>query len=176
MEDNLVNKILIIGGTGMGKSTLAKNLGKQFNLPVYHLDAIHFEKNWKERDAKERDRIIIEKINQPQWIIDGLYKTTLDQTIKKADLVIILWFSRITQLKGIFRRHYQNRGRERSDIPGCIDKLDFKFIKFTLKFKKNNKSVIKEILKNNNQRKIIFFKSQKKLNKWYESKFDKKIM
>lgn len=35
-----INKVVIVGGPGTGKSTLAKNLGKQLNLPVYHLDGI----------------------------------------------------------------------------------------------------------------------------------------
>ena len=33
---NKIKKILIIGGTGMGKSTLADNIGKQLDLPVCH--------------------------------------------------------------------------------------------------------------------------------------------
>lgn len=32
------NKILIMGGSCAGKSTLAENLGKKLNIPVLHLD------------------------------------------------------------------------------------------------------------------------------------------
>ena len=41
-----VNKISIIGGPGTVKSTLANNLGKELNLPVYHLDGIHYLDNF----------------------------------------------------------------------------------------------------------------------------------
>ena len=173
IDFNSINKILIIGGTGMGKSTLADKLGKELNIPVCHIDAIHFKENWIEREAKERDEIIRRKINEPKWILDGLYKSTLKESIEKADLVVILWFSKLTQLKGIIKRHIKNYGKERNDIPGCVDKLDAKFIRFNLDFKKNNKSTVENILRENN--KILIFKKQKQLNKWYENNFKTKI-
>ena len=49
-----IYRISIIGGPGTGKSTLANNLGKDLNLPVYHLDGIHHLENCKERDKEER--------------------------------------------------------------------------------------------------------------------------
>lgn len=36
-----MKRICIIGGSGTGKTTLAKNLGKQLSLPVYYIDGIH---------------------------------------------------------------------------------------------------------------------------------------
>ena len=83
-----INRISIIGGPGTGKSTLAKNLGKKINLPDYHLDQINFLENWKERDKQERDMIISQKANEQKWIIDGTYKKTIEERIKKADLII----------------------------------------------------------------------------------------
>ena len=72
-----IQKIAIIGGPGTGKSTLAKNLGKEMKLPVYHIDGIHHLKNWEIRPTQERDAIISEKVKEPNWVIDGTYKATL---------------------------------------------------------------------------------------------------
>ena len=66
-----MNRISVIGGPGTGKSTLANNIGKEVNLPIYHLDAIHHLENWKVRDSVERDKIILEKIEEERWVIDG---------------------------------------------------------------------------------------------------------
>lgn len=68
-----INKITIVGGPGTGKSTLAKNLGKVLNLPVYHIDAIEHLENWEKRNSKERDDIILNKIEEPKWVMDGTY-------------------------------------------------------------------------------------------------------
>ena len=83
-----MERICIIGCSGTGKTTLADNLGKELNLPVYHIDGIHHLENWKIRDKKERDEIILNKVKKTKWIIDGTYKKTLEERIKNADLVI----------------------------------------------------------------------------------------
>ena len=71
-----VNKVSIIGGCGTGKTTLANNLGKELDVPVYHIDGIHHTENWGIRDKVERDKIILEKLNQRRWIKDGTYHST----------------------------------------------------------------------------------------------------
>lgn len=59
-----INKISIIGGSGTGKTTLANNLGNELNIPVYHIDGIHHLENLEIRDKAERDKIILEKVNE----------------------------------------------------------------------------------------------------------------
>ena len=171
-----INRISIIGGPGTGKSTLAKNLGKKLNLPVYHLDQINFLENWKERDKQERDMIISQKANEQKWIIDGTYKKTIEERIKKADLIIFLDYSKFARLKGIFSRFLKNNRKERFEIPGCKEKLEKDFIPFTIKWEKTNKKYIYEILKKYKNKRVIIFKNRRKLNKWYEEKFGEKII
>lgn len=170
-----VKKISIIGGPGTGKSTLSKNLGKVLDLPVYHLDAIdHFE-NWKTRDSKERDEIILKKINEEKWVMDGTYKGTLEKRVEKSDMVIFLNYSKLARLKGIFSRYFKLKGKERPEIPGCKEKMEKKFIRFTINWDKEKGKIVKEILKRHQDKNVIIFKNRRALNNWYESEFDKKI-
>ena len=81
-----MERICIIGGSGTGKTTLAKNLGEQLNLPVYHIDGIHHLENWEIRNKDERDRIILEKVNEDKWVIDGTYNSTLKQRFDEQEL------------------------------------------------------------------------------------------
>lgn len=168
-------KIIIIGGPGTGKSTLANNLARKLELPVYHLDAIHHLPNWEIRDKKERDQIILKTIEEPKWVIDGTYTSTLEKRIQKADLIIFLDFPTIVKLKNIFHRYLKNKGKEREEITGCIEKMDIAFIKQTMNWNKKKKSKIYEILEKNKEKKVLIFKSRRKLNKWYENKFNEKI-
>lgn len=167
--------ICIIGGPGTGKSTLANNLGKELNLPVYHLDAIHHLENWKARDSKERDRIILEKLKEPKWIMDGTYKSTLEARVKESDMILFLDYSNIAKLKGIFSRYLKDRGKERPEIPGCKERMNLEFIKLTINWNKSKRNVVNKILENHTERKIMIFKNRRKLNKWYKKRFGKRI-
>ena len=81
-----MNRITIIGGSGTGKTTLATNLSLDLKLPVYHLDAFNYFPNWQERDKTERDKLILEKLKDDKWVIDGTYTSTLKERLDMSDI------------------------------------------------------------------------------------------
>ena len=169
------NKVSIIGGSGSGKTTLANNLAKDLNLPVYHLDGIHHLENWKIRDKKERDKIILDKVSQEKWIIDSTYRSTLKTRLENSDFIIYLDYSTIAQLKGVFTRFIKNHGKEKPEIPGCEEQMSFDFFLCVLKWRKEKRHEIIENIRNIDKNKIIIFKNRKQLNRWYFKQFNKKI-
>ena len=168
MDIKEINRISIIGGPGTGKTTLSDKLGKKYNMPVYHLDGIHHLENWIPRDKDERDRMILEKAQEDKWIMDGTYKTTLEERVERSDVIIYLNYSRFARIKGIMGRYLKNRNKEKPEIPGCKEKMDTNFLKFTFNWDKTKGDSVKEILEKNNDKKIYVFKNRKQLNKWYE--------
>lgn len=170
-----MDRICIIGGSGTGKTTLANNLGKQLNLPVYHIDGIHHLQNWEIRDKDERDKIILEKANEDKWIIDGTYHSTLKQRLERADFVIYLDYSTIAQVKGVFGRFVKNHGKEKPEIPGCKEKMDWEFFCWVVNWRKNKRQMIIETLEQIDSSKIHIFKTRRQLNKWYKNEFNEKI-
>lgn len=170
----MYNKICIIGGSGSGKTTLANNLGKVLDIPVYNIDAIYYLKNWQKRDKKERDNIILDKINTTKWIMDGTYSSTLDARINAADLVIFLDYSSFARFTGVLKRFIKNHGKEKAEIPGCKEKIDIDFIKILLKWKKKRVNIVEKINKVKNN-KIVIFKNRKQLTKWYINQFSEDI-
>ena len=173
MKNN--KRISIIGGPGTGKSTLANNLERETNLPVYHLDGIHYLENWVPIGRDKRDKIILEKVKEARWIMDGTYTSTLNERIEASDLVIFLNYSTTARIKGIISRYLKNKGQEKLDIPGCKEKMNWEFIKCTIKWSKTKKKTINEILVEHEDKNILVFNRRKKLNKWYEKEFNKKI-
>lgn len=57
-------KILIIGCGGCGKSTLAKQMGKLFDIPVVHLDKLYWLPNWVERNFDEFDALVTKELKK----------------------------------------------------------------------------------------------------------------
>lgn len=42
-----MERILIIGGNGCGKTTLAQTLASKLELPLIHLDMLYWRDNWE---------------------------------------------------------------------------------------------------------------------------------
>ena len=166
------NKISIIGGSGTGKTTLSNNLAAELNLPIIHIDAIQHLENWETRDKAERDKIILEKIKENKWIMDGTYSATLKERIQKADIVIYLDYSSFAQIKGILGRYLKNHGKEKKEIPGCKERMSWDFFMWVCNWRKNKRPKIIEDIKQVDSKKVLIFKNRRQLNKWYD-KFNK---
>ena len=164
--DILTNRISIIGGSGSGKSTLANILSKELDIPAVHLDGINYNANWVEIDKSERDNIILSKANEEKWIIDGNYNKTLKERLDKADLIIWLDYSTFAQLKGVCKRICKNYNKEKPDIPGCKERIDFTFLRYVITYNRKKRPKIIELLNDIPDEKVLVFKRQKDLNKW----------
>lgn len=165
----MYNRISIVGGSGSGKSTLCNILSKNLNLPAIHLDAINFLPNWVEIDKKERDRIISSKSMQDKWVIDGNYSKTLKERFERADLIIWLDYSTIMLLKGVLKRLFKDLHKERSEIPGCKERISPTFIKYVITYNKTKRHLILDNIKDIPNDKILVFKRQKDLNNWLKN-------
>lgn len=174
MKDS-IKRISIIGGSGTGKTTLADNLGRVLNLPVYHIDGINYLKDWEQRDKEERDKIILDKINENEWIMDGTYSSTLQQRIEKSNLVIFLDYSSFAHLKGVLGRYKKLKGQERLEIPGCKERMSFNFLLWVINWRRNKRKKILQFLNDIERDNTLIFKDRKKLNKWFENEFNTKI-
>lgn len=170
-----VKRISIIGGSGTGKTTLTNNLGNKLNIPIYHLDGCHHLENWVVRDSDERDKMIIDIMNKNKWIMDGTYTSTLEQRLKKSDLIIYLDYSSLAQLKGVLGRYIKYHGKEKSDIPGCKEKFSPSFWIWVLKWRRKVRNKIIEELDKAESEKVLIFNNRKQLNEWYISKFNEKM-
>ena len=87
----MMNKIVVIGNSASGKSTLTMKIKEIINLPVYHLDKILWKPGWErtpeDEFKKEHDKIL----NSEKWIIDGVaYKSTIEKRFKAADIIVFI--------------------------------------------------------------------------------------
>lgn len=89
------NKIIIMGGSCSGKSTMAENLSKKFDLPVVYLDLYdpYAVPQGKERDTRKEkiNQIIQQTVAKDAWIIEGIYEWyAFDERLDNADTLILL--------------------------------------------------------------------------------------
>jgi len=126
-----MQRIMILGSGGAGKSTLARHIGHALNIPVTHLDQLFWQPNWR---AVNRETLITRQqaiVMQPQWIMDGNYTGTLDIRLAHADTVIVLNMPRWLCVYRVVARRITYHGQTRPDMGAdCPEQLTWEFLRF----------------------------------------------
>jgi len=119
-----MNRIMIVGQPGSGKSTLARALGERTGLPVVHIDKIHWQPGWVERDRAETSRLCREAEQQARWIFEGGHSATWPSRLMRADMLVCLDRPVGLRLWRVMRRAVTGLGRTRPDMAdGCPERL-----------------------------------------------------
>lgn len=164
-----MERIIVIGCPGSGKTTLSKQLTNKLGLPLIHLDVLHWRDGWQTIPKDEFDRLLIDELVKPNWIIDGNYNRTIPLRLQYCDTVIWLDYPRITCMLGVLKRYFQSRGKSRPDMGGnCPERLDFEFLKFVWRFNKTHRQRYKEMLDNANEVKLIILRNRKETKRFLE--------
>lgn len=130
------NRIMVTGCSGGGKSTLSQRLARQFGLAYISIDRdILWLPGWVERSKAEQRQRIIERIAADRWIMDGTNPSTFDVRLPRTDIVIWVRMPRIVCIWGVTTRWLKHFGRTRPEMaPGCVEKLDWDFLRFIWTF------------------------------------------
>ncbi|MCP4912789.1 MAG: AAA family ATPase [Oligoflexia bacterium] len=83
-----MNRIIVIGTTGSGKSTLCKGLSKKLGIKYIELDKLFWKANWGWSKDDEFFSKIEKEIESDRWVLDGNYTRSQHLTWPKADTII----------------------------------------------------------------------------------------
>ena len=162
-----MERILIIGNAGSGKTTFAKELARKLSLPLVHLDRLYWCGNWEHLSREEFDTLLQNELEKPQWIIDGNYSRTMELRLQKCDTVIWLDYNRFVCIWGWLKRVIRNWGKSRPDMgPQCNERLDMEFAKWLWTFNGKNRGKYYQILSQQKDKEIYIFKNRRQLQKF----------
>ena len=120
-----MERVLIIGNAGSGKTTFSRQLAAKYALPLVHLDKIYWCGNWEHLSRDAFDKCLQEELEKPRWIIDGNFNRTLPHRLQYCDTVFYFDFPTILCLWGITKRVFLNYGKTRDDMGGeCPEYFD----------------------------------------------------
>ncbi len=149
-----MNRIIIIGSCGAGKSTIAKELSEKLNLPLINLDKLYWKPNWVRSSKEEWREKVEELVKGDKWIMEGNYQSTFDIRFPACDTVVLLDINRFVCFWRILKRRFL---KDRIDkIHRCDEKIDFELIKWVLwAYPNRGRKKILEAVKKYNKKTII---------------------
>jgi adenylate kinase family enzyme len=130
-----MQRVLVIGSPGAGKSTFAAELARRTGLPLIHLDQEYWRSGWVETPKTQWEERVPELVAGDRWILDGNYGGTLPLRLRRADTVIDLELPTHVCLWRVLRRLVTWRGRTRTDMAeGCPERFDPAFLWWVVKY------------------------------------------
>ena len=164
-----MERILIIGNAGSGKTTFAKELAGKLSLPLVHLDWLYWCGEWEHLSREEFDALLQKELEKPRWILDGNFNRTIEARLERCDTVIYLDYPRLVCLKNWLGRVIKNWGRHRPDMtPGCNEWIDPDFVKWVWNFNKNNRARYYALLNAAEGKSIVILKSRRQAQRFLD--------
>ncbi|MDI6526777.1 adenylate kinase [Pseudomonas otitidis] len=120
--DSLGQRISIVGGSGAGKTYLAKLLSQRLGLPHIEQDAIFHQPGWQPLPRDEFRERVTQALAEPRWVVEGSYSATRPLILARAETVIwldlprtLVMYQIVTRTLGrlLTRKTLWNGNRER---------------------------------------------------------------
>ena len=117
-------RVMIVGGSGTGKSFLALRLAELAHLPSFHMDQLSWHPGFVHRTTSEMDGLTRDIHARDHWIVEGGHYETGHERANRAHLMIWLDLHPALQSWRVFLRSLRHHGTVRPCMAhGCPEKF-----------------------------------------------------
>lgn len=150
-----MQKVIVIGCPGSGKSTFSKALHNATGLPLFHLDRMY----WNADGTHVPTCVFMERLQKnlekESWIIDGNYGSTMELRMQFCDTIFFLDYPLDVCIDGVKSR----KGKERTDMPcPTLEDDDKKFMEFIRSYNSVSRPKVADLLCKYSHKNVIIFK------------------
>jgi hypothetical protein len=103
-------RVVVIGTSGAGKTTLSRQIAAHFRIPLIELDALNWRPNWQALSATDPAQFLDDVAAAtagPDWVVAGNYTMARHIVWARATHLVWLDFSRWVVMQRVVRRSFQ---------------------------------------------------------------------
>ena len=163
-----MEKVMVIGCPGSGKSTFSRALQQATGLPLHHLDRLYWN---ADGTTVPRDTVFLPRLQavlaSDRWILDGNYASTMELRLAACDTVIFLDYPAGVCLEGIAAR----KGKPRPDMPWqqAPEDDDEEFLSFIRGYAETERPKVLALLARHPEKHILIFRSRDEAACWLQT-------
>ena len=164
-----MKRILIIGSSGAGKSSLAKRLHDKSGIELIHLDQYYWKPGWIRPETVEWEEMVKKLLLRESFIMDGNYRNTIDLRLLLADTIVFLDMSRWVCFFRIWKRRFEKKRTD--EITGCPERVSWDLLHWVLwKYPHvARKDMLQRLGKVKSEKKMIVLRSNKEIEDFLEN-------
>lgn len=159
-----MQRALIIGSSGAGKSIFARKLAEVTGLPLVYLDLLWHRADKTTVPREEFDAALRQILARERWIIDGNFQRTLEMRLRRCDTVFLFDLPVAECLAGVEARI----GSKRPEMPWIETAFDPDFRQWIIDFPVKRLPGIMALLAEAKCR-VIIFKSRLQADEFIRS-------
>ena len=131
---SLGQRIMVMGPSNAGKSTLATALGTHLDLPIVHLDQLSHLPNtdWDPRPKEEFAALHDQAIMEDRWVMDGNYSRLIPKRFERATGVILITSNHWLRLTRYFKRTLLHPNSRLGTLEGGQESLKWMMVDWIL--------------------------------------------
>jgi adenylate kinase family enzyme len=144
-----MERVVVLGPGGAGKTHVALALARATGSPVVHLDRLFWRPGWELAPEEESRPAVAEAVAADRWILDGnfLGLGADDPRFARADTIVFLDLPRVLCVRRALVRVVRERGRRRRDLPeGCDERVDLPFLRWIWRYPRDVRPRVLAIL------------------------------
>jgi adenylate kinase family enzyme len=88
-----LSRSIVVGNSGSGKTTFARELAAKLNQPYVELDVLHWLPGWRERPREVFASLIEQATAGDRWVVDGNYGKMREHTTHWSRATAVVWLN-----------------------------------------------------------------------------------